>query len=185
MVSISIDQPRRYSLDEYHRLIEAGAFDDSARAELIDGWLVDMSPRGRKHDGAVMWLNERIVPAIDLGRFQVGVAGAITLERSEPEPDLFIARRDGPRPYHHGTAELVIEVSVSSLRHDLLIKARVYAGAGIPEYWVVDVEGERVVRHRDPAGETYRRVDELRSGDTLAALGLKLDVRELFEAAFS
>jgi hypothetical protein len=44
VVSISVDQPRRYSLDEYHQLIEAGAFDDSMRAELIDGWLVDMSP---------------------------------------------------------------------------------------------------------------------------------------------
>jgi Uma2 family endonuclease len=152
VVSISVYQPRRYSLDEYHRLIEAGAFDDSLRAELIDGWLVDMSPRGREHDRAVMWLNMHIVPAIDLGRYEVGVAGAITLDRSEPEPDLFVARRDGPRPFHHGTAELVIEVSVSSLRHDLLIKARVYAGAGIPEYWVVDIEGERVVRHLDPAG---------------------------------
>jgi Uma2 family endonuclease len=185
VVSISIDQLHRYSIDQYHQLIESGGLAEDTHVELIDGLLVDMSPKTREHEETIAWLAERLYRGLDVARFAAKVHGALTLERSEPEPDLFVARRDGPRPYHYGTAELVIEVSVSSLRHDLLIKSGVYARAGVSEYWVVDVEGERVVRHLDPAGETYRRVDELRAGDTLATLGLTLDVRELFAAAFS
>jgi Uma2 family endonuclease len=174
------------SLEEYHRRIEAGDFDDAPNVELIEGVLVEMSPKSLEHEQAIMWLAERLFLNVDLARFAVSVHGAITLERSEPEPDLLVFERGGPRPYHTGTAALVIEVSVSSLRHDLVVKRRLYAQAGVNEYWVVDVEGRCVVRHREPDGLDYRDVDEVR--DTLVASAVELpplDLRELFEAAFS
>jgi Uma2 family endonuclease len=185
-VSIDLAQVHRMSLDEYHQLIEAGGFDEDARVELIDGLLVDMSPKTREHELAIAWLNRWLILAVDADRFIATVGMPLTLERSEPEPDLIVFAHDARRPYHPATAELVIEVSVSSLRHDLLIKAPLYAAAGVAEYWVVDVEGRRVVRHRDPSGGHYGAVDEVR--DVLVASTLELpplDLSELFAAAFS
>jgi Uma2 family endonuclease len=181
-----IDQLHRHSLDEYHRLIESGGLNEATHVELIDGLVLDMSPKTREHETAVAWLAQRLSRALEPARFFVGVNSPLTLDRSEPEPDIFVAPSDGPRPYHHGTALLVVEVALSSLRHDQLIKPRVYAAGRIPEYWVVDVEGERVVRHLEPAGEVYGRVDDVR--DTLVASSVELpplDLRELFAAAFS
>ena len=186
MVFNDIDQVHRHSLDEYHRLIESGGLNEDSHVELIDGLVLDMSPKTRGHESAIAWLAQRIIRALEPARFFVGVSSALTLDRSEPEPDIFVARSDGPRPYHHGTALLVVEVAVSSLRHDLIVKHAVYARARVPEYWVVDIDGERVVRHLDPQGEAYQRIDELRAGDELIASAVELprfSLRELFAAA--
>jgi Uma2 family endonuclease len=177
-----MDQLYRLSIEEYHRLIDAGAFVDM-RVELIDGLLVEMSPESDEHALTVIWLNDFLVRGIDHERFRVGPGTGFVLERSQPEPDFMIFALDKP---FRRSAELIVEVSVSSLKHDLRVKRRVYAEAGVPEYWVVDVLARRVVRHRDPAGHGYRLVDELRSGDTLvaSAVGLPpLDLRELFDDA--
>ncbi len=176
------------SLDEYHRRIEAGEYDEAPNAELIHGVLVEMGLTTREHELAIRWLNGWLHRNVDHARFAIGVHGSLTLEpsNSEPEPDLLVAARDTPRPYHEATAELVIEVSVSSLRHDLVVKRRLYARAGVKEYWVIDVDGRCVVRHRVPRDDEYRDVDEVR--DTLVASALELpplDLRELFAAAFS
>jgi Uma2 family endonuclease len=76
----------------------------------------------------------------------------MTLETSEPEPDLIVFQRDAPRAYHPSTAALVIEVSVSSLRRDLGQKPLLYSRAGVAEYWVVDLDGRRIVVHGVPPG---------------------------------
>jgi Uma2 family endonuclease len=181
---MEIDQLHRFSLEQWHRLVESGGLED-VRVELIDGLMVDMSPRTLEHEEAVAWLATWLFDDNRGRRFDIRIASALTLERdrSEPEPDLLVASRDMPKPYHYGTALLVIEVSVSSLRHDLTRKSRLYANAGIAEYWVVDVIGERVVRHLEPDGDVYRRIDDVR--DTLVATAVELpalDLRELFSA---
>src|SRR4051794_23800829 len=176
-----MDQLYRLSIDEYHRLTAAGAFED-ARVELIDGLLVEMSPEGDEHALATIWLNDFLVLGIDRTRYRVGATTGLVLERSQPEPDLNVFALD--KPFRSG-AELVVEVSWSSLRHDLRVKPRVYARAGIPEYWVVDVEDRRVVRHRDPVGDRYEAVDELREVLVATAVALPpLDLRELFAFAY-
>lgn len=183
---IQLHDLHRLGLDEYHQLVESGGLNEDTRIELIDGLIVDMSPKTREHEQAIRWLSWWLYGAVDRDRFDVGVGAAITLERSEPEPDLIVFRNDAPRPYHPGSAELVIEVSVSSLRHDLVVKHALYARAGITEYWVVDIEGRRVVRHRHPGPQGYGAVDELREGDRLVASTLELpalDVRDLLAAA--
>ncbi|MEN3283593.1 MAG: hypothetical protein V7607_4733 [Solirubrobacteraceae bacterium] len=176
----------RFSLEEYHRLIEAGGFDEDARIELIDGLLVDMSPKSPAHENAIAWLNQLLVLSVDLDRFEVRVTAALTTGTSEPEPDIIVIERDAPRPYHPGTAALIIEVAVSSQARDLRHKPPIYAGAGVPDYWVVDLDGGRVVVHGSPRDGAYGRTEIVGAGGELVASCLDLppiSVAELLAAA--
>lgn len=171
--ALDIDQVHRLSPEEYHRLIESGGFDEDSRVELIDGLLADMSPKTREHENAIAWLARQLMVALDPARFELRVASPLTLEGSEPEPDLAVIRLDAPRPYHPATAALVIEISVSSLRRDLVRKPSLYAAAGVDEYWVVDLHGRRVVVHRDPRSNGYVEVAEVHAGGDLVPAGLE------------
>lgn len=179
-------QVHRFSLDEYHRLIEAGGFDEDLRAELIEGVLLDMSPKTRQHENAVSWLARWLFDATDAKRFDVRICGPITTETSEPEPDLMVIPHGAPRPYHPGTAALVIEVAVSSQVRDLRQKPIVYARAGVAEYWVVDLDKGYVVVHRDPARDRYESILTVPADGRLKASTLELpelSVAELLKAA--
>jgi Uma2 family endonuclease len=183
-----LDQVHRITLDEYHLLAESGAFDESPRIELIDGLLMDMGKKSREHDKAIAWLARWLFSNTDGRELEVRVASALTLTdlRSEPEPDLYVVPADAPQPYHPGTAALVIEVSVSSLRRDLATKPKLYAGAGVTEYWVVDLDGRRVVCHRQPRPDGYREVSDIPADGRLIARSVdlpELDVAELLAAA--
>jgi Uma2 family endonuclease len=181
---LGLEDVHRYSLDEYHRLIEAGGFDEDERVELLDGLLVSMSPKTPAHERAVRWLTRWLVQAVDHDRYEVGVGRPLTLRASEPEPDLTVVERGTPEPYHPARAALVIEVAVSSLSRDLGVKPRLYAAA-IPEYWVLDPEGRRMVVHRQPAGDRYAERVERGPGDQLVASAVPLpplDLGELLRA---
>jgi len=103
----------------------------------------------------------------------VRVAGPVNLGGySEPEPDLLVLKNPGPEGYRraHPTAVdvlLLIEVSDSSLAFDRGAKRDLYARYAIPEYWVVDLGGQRVLAYLDPEGGTYQRTEEYRAGDTV------------------
>ena len=175
----------RYSLSAYHRLIEAGAFED-AHVELLDGLLADMSPKSREHENAVEHLVDWLSAGLDRARYQLRVASPLTLAGSEPEPDVAVIARSTARPYHPASAALVIEVSVSSLRRDLGVKAGLYAAAGIGEYWVADLAGQRVICHSGPADGRYTHTRVATAGDLLVAADLTaepLDVAALLVAA--
>jgi Uma2 family endonuclease len=89
-----VDQIHRHSVDEYEELVELGAFEDQ-RVELIDGVVLDMSPKSRRHENAVRWLhNEWLGPTLDHGRHHILVSGSLRLRESEPEPDLAIVDPD-------------------------------------------------------------------------------------------
>ena len=154
--AIDIAQVHRLSTGEYHQLVESGGFDEDARVELIDGLLADMSPKTREHENAVAWLARWLMIAIDPERYELRVGSPLTLERSEPEPDLAIVPSEIPRPYHPANAALVCEVAATSLRTDRTTKLAIYARARIPEYWIVDVNGLTLEVHTDPEGDTYR-----------------------------
>ena len=176
----------RLSLDEYHRLIESGGFDEDARIELIDGLLLDMSPKTAEHENAIAWLNRRLMFGVDLERYEVRVASALTTERSEPEPDVMVIDREAPRPYHPGSAALMIEVAVSSQRRDLRVKPRIYARAGIPLYWVIDLDKRRAIVHEEPGPERYGRVEIVGADGVLVADHLELlpiSIADLLAAA--
>jgi Uma2 family endonuclease len=182
---VAVEAIHRISPDEYRRLIDSGVFDEDTRIELIDGLLVDMSPKTRAHENAVAWLNRYLVLNVDPARYEVRVAAPLTIGASEPEPDLAVIPHSAPRPHHPATAELVVEVVVSSSTRDFRDKPPIYAQAGIPVYWAVDLEDRRAVVHSRPQGDRYVTVDTVTfDGELLSAeLGLRIALPELFAAA--
>jgi Uma2 family endonuclease len=150
-VQLDIAQLHRLSVEEYHRILEAGGFDEDARVELLDGLVAETSPKTRAHENAAAWLARWLMQTVDLDTFEVRVASPLTLGGSEPEPDLAVIALDAPRPYHPATASLVIEIAATSLRRDLGAKAELYARAGVAEYWVLDLGSRQLVVHRGPS----------------------------------
>jgi Uma2 family endonuclease len=147
---------RRFSADEYMRMVDAGILTPDDHVELLDGEIVEMSPQGDPHVEAVVRATKVFVLAYADGPYDVRPqcthrAGP----RSVPEPDLTVT------PTIPGVVEvsqslLVIEVSDSTLAKDRILKRKLYAEAGAPRYWIVEV-GERQVRVlEEPDGEHYR-----------------------------
>ena len=176
----------RLSIEEYHRLVASGGLEEGARFELIDGLLLDMSPKSPEHEQAIAWLMEWIIDHGDRARHQLRVCAALTIGTSEPEPDLMIVERPAPRDAHPSNALLVIEVALSSKERDLTVKPDLYAGA-VEEYWVIDLQARHVVVHRDGADGAYRQVEIIAPPAELSAQALdlgRLPTGELFAAIF-
>jgi Uma2 family endonuclease len=187
-VEVDLAQLHRLSVDEYHRILEAGGFAEDARVELLGGLLAAMSPKTRAHENAVAWLARWLMLAVDPDVFEVRVAGPLTLEDSEPEPDLAVIALNAPRPYHPATATLIVEIAVSSVRRDLGAKTGLYARAGVPEYWVLDLDRRRLVVQRGVRpglGEYAESIELDRSARvTAAAVALpELAVADVLAAA--
>ncbi len=177
----------RLSIEEYHRLVQCGGFDEDARVELIEGLILDMSPKTPPHENAIRWLMEWVTDHVDRSRHQLMVCGALTIGSSEPEPDLAIIERSEPRREHPAEALLVIEVALSSADRDLHVKPALYARA-VEEYWVVDLQARRVVVHRDRADGAYREIGTVMAGDDVSARSVnmgQLPTGDLFAAAFA
>lgn len=149
-------QTRLWTREEYERLVAAGFFNPAERLELIEGELLRMTPQGSTHATAVRLAEEALRSAFGQG-FDVRVQMPLALDPdSEPEPDLAVVV-GSPRDYrdaHPRTAVLVVEVADATLAYDRERKARMYAAAGIPEYWVLNLIDRCLEIHRDPAGAT-------------------------------
>ena len=146
----------RLSLDQYHWLIEQGFFQPEDRVELIEGILVDMSPLGPQHADAVDALLEELVTKIKR-RARVRIQQPITLPEltTEPEPEFVLATRTQVyRTKHPLPADVLLigEVSDSTLAYDRNRKMRLYAAAGIQEYWIVNLVDNVLEVYRDPIG---------------------------------
>lgn len=177
---------RPVSLAEYHRMVDADVFEADARLELIEGVTVEMSPQSGAHANAVEWLAERLSAVVGRGHVRAQLPLTLTAARSEPEPDIALVAVDVPRRPHPVAALLVVEVAVSSLTLDLGPKARVYATAGVPEFWVVDLAAAVLVVHRSPAEDRYAEVVRAPSPDTIAPLAfpdVPVDLAALFAFA--
>ena len=127
-------------------------------------------------------LTERLVPelaGIARGRVQLPFAAT---EHSEPEPDIAIVPADEPRDRHPERALLVIEVADAYARLDLVRKARIYAAAGVPAYWVIDINDEVVHVHAAPSAAGYATVTQHGPDEPLDAAGITLTLRELMDA---
>lgn len=166
---------------EYERLVAAGAF-ESERVELLEGFLVEMSPQRAAHASAIEVLTELLYAARQADQ-KVRVQLPLALsEESEPEPDLCVVPAGDHRERHPSKALLVIEVAESSLAKDRR-KSIIYAGAGVPEYWLVDVESRRVEVRTHPEGDTYLRQETVSSGGELQSSSLpalKVSVDRIF-----
>jgi Uma2 family endonuclease len=139
--------------EQYDRLVEAGVFGPEDRVELLDGLLVAREPQGGRHATAVALVRAALEKAF--GRsYHVREEKPIALdEQSEPEPDVAVVL-GRPRDYrdaHPSRPVLVVEVADTSLALDRLRKGRLYARAGIAEYWVVNLIDEILEVYRQPA----------------------------------
>lgn len=166
-------QPIRYrfTVDEYQQMAQAGIFTEDSPVELIEGEIVEMAAHGGRHIRCVTLLTRLLVVNVD-PRFFVSPQNSVRLNmHSEPEPDFAILRAlpEGAAPPPTEDVLLLIEVADTSLLYDLNAKAALYARAGVPEFWVVDLNGSRVVRHIEPREGRYARVEELRTEDDITS----------------
>jgi Uma2 family endonuclease len=149
----------RLSVQQYHEMIHAGILTEDDRVELLDGWMVSKMTKNPPHSSATRLVRhalERIVPR----GWMVDSQEAITLATSEPEPDVVVARGDDQSylDHHPGPKDvaLVVEVADVSLKRDRTLKKRLYAEAGIPVYWIVNLVDRCVEVYSDPSGPADR-----------------------------
>lgn len=181
--------PHRYRLTvaEYHRLGEMGIFDEDSRVELIEGDLIAMPPIGEQHASKTRQLNRLFSTRVREAAF-VDVQNPVALDgHSEPQPDIVLLK---PRPDFYESAHprpedvlLLIEVSDSTLRYDRDTKVPLYARAGIPEVWLLDLAGQRLEVYRRPSPEGYREIHYPAPAESIAPVLLPeliLSVASLF-----
>ena len=175
----------KWTIAEYHRLVETGMLDDR-QVELLEGIIVDMPPEGLPH---AFYCDESVVYLRTLlgDRAKVREAHPITLPNdSEPEPDIAIVRTPNLqyRTHHPYPADIfwLIEYANTTLRKDLNEKKRVYAQAGIEEYWVVNLQIPELIVFRDLTIDTYQSETRLATGNIspLSFPDIQIDVTKLF-----
>ncbi len=168
---------RRWTRREYGRLIDVGVLHEDDAIELLEGRLVFAEPQHTPHATAIDLAGEALRQAFGPG-WRVRVQLPLGLGRdSEPEPDVAVVRGDA-RDFlvdHPTTAALVVEVADASLQLDRRVKARIYARAGITDYWIVNLVDRAVEVHRDPVsagrrGSRYRDVTVMRADDRIVPL---------------
>ena len=180
----------RFSVEDYHRLSELGFLDPDGRDELLDGEIVEMPAVREPHAYAVGQCALLFIEAV--GRVcWVGVQSPLRLGRySEPQPDLVVAH--GPRERyatnHPEPADvlLVIEVSDASYRKDLVVKLPLYARAGIPEAWIVNLAARRIEVYRAPRRGGYGEVTHAGPGESVSPAAfpnLRIPVDEVLPPA--
>ncbi|MGH7544814.1 MAG: Uma2 family endonuclease, partial [Gemmatimonadota bacterium] len=165
---------RRFTVDEYHRMAEAGILGEDDRVELLDGEIVQMTPIGPRHNWCVARLNRLFAPRVG-ERAIVWVQNSIRLGRyEEPQPDLCLLKASADVSAHSNPGPedvlLVVEVADTSAQEDRRVKMPKYARAGIPEAWLFDLPAEALEVYRDPGPDGYRDVRRLRRGDSIAPL---------------
>ena len=146
MTQPAFDVPiHRWRRQDYERLVDGGLL-DGQQVELIDGYIVEMTPIGPSHVVAVMLLASALTRVFDTGYIIRQQAPFATDEFGEPQPDIAVvpgAVRDYHRT-HPTSAVLIVEVADSSLRYDRLTKGSLYATIGVPEYWIVNLNQPQV-----------------------------------------
>jgi len=177
----------KLSVDDYHKLGEAGILDEDSRVELIEGELIDMAPIGVSHMTVVNRLNRLLVQAVgDLG--VVSVQNPVSFPpHSEPQPDVTVLRAgmDRVEAGLPGPADvlLLIEVSDTTVAYDRGTKLRLYARVGVAEYWLVNLQSGSVEVYRGATSHGYLQTMEVRPGDIVRPLSLpavEIEVASIF-----
>ena len=144
--------PTRLTVDEYFGLVERGQLRATDRVELLEGVVVSMPPQNPPHAGGIGRISRLLMTRVGdraVVRVQLSfMAGG----SSVPEPDFAVVPGvpDDYNARHPDRAHLIIEVADSSLPSDRLSKSRVYAAAGVPQYWIVNLPGDCVETFAEP-----------------------------------
>lgn len=148
---------RPLTADEVLRMVEAGILSEDEPVELLEGVLTEVSPKSPAHAEVMARLGRWLAPLVVAETHDVRTEHPLVVpdRTSLPEPDVAVVERGDYSKRHPETALLVVEVAVSSLTTDTKVKPRLYASAGVPELWVVDVAGRCVRVFTDPCAEGY------------------------------
>jgi Uma2 family endonuclease len=174
----------RFTVEAYHRMIESGVFKDGDPVELLDGWITSKMSRNPPHD-FVMTRCQRLLAELVGNAYVVRQQCAVTIGRSEPEPDICVALGPDNRyvDHHPGAEEisLLVEVALSSLADDRDVKGAVYAASSIPAYWIVNLVSRHVEVYSDPVltpnQAAYRNRHDYLIGDVVPV--------QIFDRSFS
>ena len=164
----------RLTVPQYHEMIDAGILGEDDPVELLDGCLITKMSKNSPHRTANVRLNQVLARLVPPG-YHYELQDPITLQTSEPEPDASIIRGE-PDDFerHPGAADtvLVIEVAHDSLERDRNWKRRIYAAAGIPVYWIVNLVDRRLEVFSQPAdsplGMDYSITFEVGESETVS-----------------
>ncbi len=186
----------RFTVDEYDRMIETGILTEEDAVELLEGWLTYKTPRTPRHDSRIELARraiDRVLPSMWCSRDQKG----IRLSDSAPEPDVAVVLGPPVRydDHHPDSSEigLLVEVANTTLDLDRTTKGRIYAQAGIPCYWIVNLIDGQIEVYTDPTGPdptlTYRQRQDYHPGDAVPlVLGgqmiATLNVQDLLPSVF-
>lgn len=156
----------KWAIADWHELVESGVLAER-RVELLEGEIVEMSPEGPMHSStnySVVKYLEELLQA----KAVVREAHPITLDNSEPEPDVavvatpytnYFTRHPYPQDIYW-----VTEISNRTLKSDLEKKSVTYARNGIPEYWIIDLVNKQLIVHTQPANSSYTEIQHLTTG---------------------
>ncbi len=170
----------RLDVETYNQMVASGAL-EGLPVELLEGIVVDMSPHSPDHAAVIEALTAYLAGASARLRVQLPLE---VLPDSEPEPDLALVAEQPLANQHPRTALIVVEVAVSSHSIDRGVKSDLYARAGIPVYWLIDVPGKAVEMRTQPGGHGYQRCEIYHPGEHLPspAAGVEsLPVAALFD----
>lgn len=171
-MAIAIRDDHYWTREEYERRVEEGFFHPEERLELVEGVLYEMTPQSSFHTGGIR-LAERYLKSIFPHGFDVRAQLPLALgPDSEPEPDVAVVpgKLEDYFSAHPTTAVMIVEVADSSLLHDRKRKKRLYARAGIPEYWLVNLVDGSVEVYRTPQDGVYTQSAILRGEDLVSPL---------------
>ncbi len=165
-------EPRRFTAGEFMKLYETGVFGAKERLRLIGGEVYSMAPTVPEHATGLGRLIGVLARAL-YPRFEIATKPTLRFsEHDVTEPDALVIP-PGPRPrppINIAEIALIVETAHSSLEDDLTIMAAIYAAAGVPEYWVVDLENQRLVVFREPDASGYGARRTVRVGESIAPL---------------
>ena len=167
---------RRFTVSEYYKMAEVGILKDDERVELIHGKIIKMSPIGNPHKACVDRLHEMLILIPDRKHIISGQNPVRLGEIEDPQPDFAILkyRKDFYKNQYTQPEDvmLIIEVSDTNFFRDRNVKLPLYANAGIPEYWIVDLKKERVLVFTKPVGKEYLEPKEFLPGDMVQSTSI-------------
>src|SRR5262249_30073300 len=174
-MAIEVELPRRlFTVEEYHRMAAAGIFHPDERVEPIEGEIVQMSPIGPRRAGCVinatrMFITRHGEPGV------VSPQNPVVIQpRSELQPDFLLLRpRAVSYSHEHPTPEdvlLAVEVADTTVRFDRLVKSRIYARAGIGEFWLLLAMDGAIEVYRTPGADGYASVTRHEAGEMVSLL---------------
>ena len=160
----------RFTVEQYHRMIDTGILTENDRVELLEGWIVPKMPHNPPHDGTIWMAQTALLAHLPPG-WSLRIQSAITLADSEPEPDLVVARGPGihyltshPKPKD---ISLVIEVADTTLAEDRGPKKRIFARSRIAIYWILNLQDSILEVYSQPKGgriPTYKQRRDYTAG---------------------